>query len=67
MVSGTEKQPIEVDYQVGFSGCRKGCIQYLMILVIQGVAKNFRGGGMIIPYLVLLLERMCACYGCSYF
>ena len=61
MVSGTEKQPIEVDYQVGFSGCRKGCIQYLMILVIQG------GGGMIIPYLVLLLERMCACYGCSYF
>lgn len=45
MVSGTEKQPIEVDYQVGFSGCRKGCIQYLMILVIQGVAKNFRGGG----------------------
>lgn len=45
MVLGTENQPIEVDYQVGFSGCRKGCIQYLMILVIQRVAKNFRGGG----------------------
>lgn len=55
MVLGTKKQPVEVECRVVFFGCRKGGIQYPMIPAIQGVAKNFRGGGMIVLYFLFLL------------